>query len=83
MDRNDLLCYNTRNKSEWIPLVITRYAQLQGIPKAIHFTYKAVKKSALFMDGARLPQGYRATMRRQFTSCKSKTKKSNVALSQK
>ena len=44
MDRNDLLCYNTRNKSERIPFVITWHQQLQGIPKVIHSAYKAVIK---------------------------------------
>ena len=45
MDRNDLLCYNTRNKSERIFSVITWHQQLQGIPKAIHSAYKAVIKT--------------------------------------
>ena len=44
MDRNDLLHYSTRNKSERIPFVITWYQQLQGIPKAIHSAYKALIK---------------------------------------
>ena len=44
MDRNDILCYNTRNKSERIPFVITWHQQLQGIPKVIHSAYKAVIK---------------------------------------
>ena len=44
MGRNDLLCYNTRNKSERIPFVITWHQQLQGIPKVIHSAYKAVIK---------------------------------------
>ena len=35
MDRNDLLCYNTRNRSERIPFVLTWHQQLQGIPKVI------------------------------------------------
>ena len=44
MDRNDILCFDTRNKSERIPFVITWHQQLQGIPKVIHSAYKAVIK---------------------------------------
>ena len=44
MDRNDVLCYNTRNKSERIPFVVLWHQQLQGIPKLIHAAYKAVIK---------------------------------------
>ena len=44
MDRNDLLCYNNRNKSERISFVITWHQKLQGIPELIHSAYKAVIK---------------------------------------
>ena len=44
INRNDLLCYNTRNKSQLIPFLITWHQQLQGIPKVIHSAYKAVIK---------------------------------------
>ena len=45
MDINDILCcYNTRNKFERIPFVITWHQQLQGIPKVIYSAYKAVVK---------------------------------------
>ena len=44
MDRNDLLCYNTRNKSECISFAITWHHQLQGIPKVIHSAYNTVIK---------------------------------------
>ena len=38
------IIYNTRNKSEHIPFVITWHQQLQGIPKVIHAAYKAIIK---------------------------------------
>ena len=44
MHRNNLLYYNTRNKSERIPFVITWHQQLQGIPKVIHSAFKAVNR---------------------------------------
>ena len=44
MNRNEILCYNARNKSERIH-VITWHQQFQGIPKVIHSAYKAVVKS--------------------------------------
>ena len=70
MDRNDLLCYNTRNKSKRTPFVITWHQQLQGIPKVTHCAYKAVIKK------------YPGFQNRASNSCISKTKKSNVTLSQ-
>ena len=56
MDRNDLLCYNTRNKSERIPF-ITWHQQLQDIPKVIHSAYKAViKKYPAFQNTFKEPR---------------------------
>ena len=44
MDKNDILSYNKKDKSERIPFVMTWHQKLQGIPKVIHSAYKAIIK---------------------------------------